>query len=52
MCPEVADAYFREGVCTAKQGKAEEAKNAFAGCASRAQGELKDDCQRLLNQLQ
>lgn len=52
MCPEMADAYFREGVCTAKLGNVDQAKTAFAGCTQRAQGELKDDCERLLEQLQ
>lgn len=51
-CPETADAYFREGVCAAKLGKADQARTAFAGCESKADGELKEDCRRLLQQLQ
>ncbi len=51
-CPNMGDAYYREGICVAKQGKTEEAKTAFAGCVAKSQGQLKDDCQRLLEQLQ
>jgi len=51
-CPDVGDAYFREGVCAAKLGKTDEAKTAFATCETKAAGALKDDCHRLLEQLQ
>jgi Tfp pilus assembly protein PilF len=53
-CPEVADAYLREGVCQAKRGQVEEAKAAFAACEAKAKAaeqELKDDCRRLLEKL-
>jgi len=53
-CPDVAEAYMREGVCQAKQGQVDAAKAAFAGCESKAKaGEqvLKDDCRRLLEKL-
>lgn len=52
LCPEVAEAHFREGVCLAKLGKAEDARKALAACSAKADGALKDDCQRLLDQLQ
>jgi len=52
-CPEVADAYYREGVCLAKQGDNGGAKRAFAGCQTRTSNvALKDDCGRLLEHLQ
>jgi len=53
-CPEVADAYMREGVCEAKRGQVDAAKAAFAGCETKAkpaEHQLKDDCRRLLEKL-
>ncbi|MBU8899415.1 social gliding motility protein Tgl [Corallococcus sp. H22C18031201] len=53
-CPEVADAYLREGVCQAKLGQVEAAKQAFSQCEAKAKASeqgLKDDCQRLLGHL-
>lgn len=52
-CPEVADAYYQEGVCAAKQGDNELARQDFAACQAKSQNEtMKDDCKRLLSQLQ
>jgi len=52
-CPEVADAYYREGVCLAKQGDNAGAKRAFAGCQTKNPSlSLKEDCGRLLEHLQ
>ncbi|QDE68168.1 MULTISPECIES: social motility TPR repeat lipoprotein Tgl [Myxococcus] len=53
-CPDVAEAYMREGVCQAKLGQVDAAKAAFATCETKAKaGEqvLKDDCRRLLEKL-
>lgn len=51
-CPDAVDAYFREGVCLAKLGKVEEARNRLAECAEKAPvGQMKDDCRRLGEQL-
>lgn len=48
-CPDVPDAYRREGVCLAKQGKQEDARDRFAQCVQKSpDGELKDDCRTLL----
>ncbi len=52
-CPESADAYYRLGVCLAKQGKQDAAQARFAECEAKAPaGQLKDDCRRLGGQLQ
>lgn len=52
-CPEVADAYYREGVCRAKIGDNEGAKTSFAGCQSKSTNDTqRDDCKRLLESLQ
>lgn len=52
-CPEVADAYYREAVCLAKQGHSDVAAQRFAECEAKApEGTLKDDCRRLGGQLQ
>ncbi|MBZ4402073.1 social motility TPR repeat lipoprotein Tgl [Myxococcus sp. MISCRS1] len=53
-CPDAADAHMREGVCLAKQGQAEGARQAFSTCEAKAKAgeqELKDDCRRLLEKL-
>lgn len=53
-CPDVADAYMREGVCQAKRGQVDAAKAAFAACETKAKSaehQLKDDCRRLLEKL-
>lgn len=51
-CPEAADAWRREGVCQARSGQVDEARNSFAQCEARAQaGELKDTCRQLGDQL-
>jgi TolA-binding protein len=51
-CPEVAEAYQREGVCQAKLGAVDEAKKSLEQCAAKATDEaLKDDCQRLREKL-
>jgi type IV pilus assembly protein PilF len=52
-CPENADAYYRLGMCLAKQGKQEAASARFAECEAKApEGPLKDDCRRLGGKLQ
>lgn len=53
-CPEYAEAYYREGVCLVKLGRAEEAKQAFAGCQSKAKPEqtFAKDCKLLADKLQ
>ncbi|RKH84585.1 tetratricopeptide repeat protein [Corallococcus sp. AB045] len=53
-CPDVAEAYQREGVCQAKLGRVDEAKKALALCESKAQPNesvLKDHCRSLLDHL-
>jgi type IV pilus assembly protein PilF len=51
-CPDVADAYLREGACQVKQGKVEEARQSFTACEAKAKSQvLKDDCHRLLEAL-
>jgi Tfp pilus assembly protein PilF len=53
-CPDVADAYMREGVCQAKRGEVDAAKAAFGQCEAKAKPAeqvLKDDCRRLLEKL-
>ena len=53
-CPDVAEAYHREGVCQAKLGQVDAAKQAFAGCEAKARPNeqvLKDDCRQLLEHL-
>ena len=53
MCPDVADAYFREGTCQAKKGDTQAAITSFGTCADKAGGneQLKDDCRRLKDTL-
>ncbi|NMO16840.1 social motility TPR repeat lipoprotein Tgl [Pyxidicoccus fallax] len=53
-CTDVADAYLREGVCQAKRGQVDAAKEAFTQCEAKAkpvEHALKDDCRRLLEKL-
>jgi type IV pilus assembly protein PilF len=51
-CPEVADAYFREGMCLAKTGKTTEALERFTTCQSKASSTtLKDDCKLYADKL-
>ena len=53
-CPDMADAYMREGVCQARRGEVDAAKDAFTACEAKAkpaEQELKDDCRRLLEKL-
>ncbi|ATB26655.1 social motility TPR repeat lipoprotein Tgl [Melittangium boletus] len=51
-CPDVADAYLREGACQVKQGKVEEARKSFTTCEEKAtHAVLKEDCHRLLEAL-
>ncbi|PTL76327.1 social motility TPR repeat lipoprotein Tgl [Vitiosangium sp. GDMCC 1.1324] len=51
-CPDVADAYLREGACQVKQGKMEEARQSFTACEAKAKSQgLQDDCRRLLEAL-
>jgi tetratricopeptide (TPR) repeat protein len=52
QCPAVADAYLREGVCLAKQGQVEAAKERLETCESKAtQQALKEECHRLREHL-
>lgn len=52
QCPEVADAYLREGVCLAKKGEADAAKERFETCVTKAtQAAVKEECQRLREHL-
>lgn len=46
-CPDVGDAWLREGVCLAKIGEAEQAKKAFETCITKDDAS-KDDCARLM----
>ncbi|MCP3144928.1 social motility TPR repeat lipoprotein Tgl [Pyxidicoccus xibeiensis] len=53
-CANVAEAYMREGVCQAKLGQVDAAKQAFESCEAKAkpaEHALKDDCRRLLEKL-
>jgi type IV pilus biogenesis/stability protein PilW len=53
-CPDVAEAYLREGVCEAKRGQVDAAKAAFTQCEAKAKAAehaLRDDCRRLLEKL-
>jgi type IV pilus assembly protein PilF len=51
-CPDVVDAYMREGACQVKQGKLQEARQTFTTCEAKAQTQvLKDDCHKLLEAL-
>jgi type IV pilus assembly protein PilF len=51
-CPDEADAYMREGVCLAKQGQVDTAKERLDTCQTKAtQPALKDECRRLREQL-
>jgi type IV pilus assembly protein PilF len=54
-CPDVADAYMREGVCLAKLGQADTARERLQTCEAKAdqpaQKPLKDECQRLREHL-
>lgn len=51
-CPEVPDAYLREGVCLAKIGQTAEAKQRLDECAAKATVvTMQDDCKRLAEQL-
>lgn len=51
-CPEMAEAYYREGTCLAKMGQREAAKQALITCQSKsANPALKADCRNLMEQL-
>lgn len=48
QCPDVGDAYLREGVCLAKKGDLSGAHKSFKGCLEKSRSETeKDDCKRL-----
>ena len=52
QCPDSADAYYRDGLCLAKLGRNDEARELFAQCEGKAPiGDLKDDCHRWSEQL-
>ncbi len=51
-CPEVADAYYREGSCLAKLGQLEAARQDLKTCQAKSPNEgLKSECRRLMEQL-
>ncbi|XXF75489.1 social motility TPR repeat lipoprotein Tgl [Myxococcaceae bacterium GXIMD 01537] len=51
-CPEVADAYMREGVCQAKLGQVDAARKSFSTCEEKAVPvTLKDECRSLREHL-
>lgn len=51
-CPEVADAYLREGVCQANLGQLDAARESFNTCeAKAAHVALKDECRTLRERL-
>jgi type IV pilus assembly protein PilF len=51
-CPEIAEAYYREGSCLAKLGQREAARQALSICQSKsASPSLKSDCRHLMEQL-
>jgi len=51
-CPEVAEAYFREGSCLAKLGRREAARQDFNTCLTKSTNEgLKNECRKLMEQL-
>jgi type IV pilus assembly protein PilF len=52
-CPDVADAYLREGLVQAKLGQAAAARESFSLCEEKATGvDLKDKCRSLAEKLQ
>jgi type IV pilus assembly protein PilF len=55
QCSDVPDAYMREGVCLAKLGQADAARERLQTCEAKAdqpsQKPLKDECQRLREHL-
>jgi Tfp pilus assembly protein PilF len=52
-CPEVPEAYQREGAMQALLGLVDEARNSFALCeAKSSDANMKDDCRRLADKLQ
>jgi tetratricopeptide (TPR) repeat protein len=51
-CPDTADAYLREGVCQAKLGQVDAARQSFSTCEAKAsQATLKDECRTLREHL-
>ncbi len=51
-CPEVAEAYFREGACLAKLGQREAARQDLNTCLTKSTNEgLKNECRKLMEQL-
>jgi type IV pilus assembly protein PilF len=52
-CPDVADAYYREGVCLARMGDKTSARQRFADCQSKAHDDaLQESCRTLGERLQ
>jgi type IV pilus assembly protein PilF len=52
LCPDTADANMREGVCLAKQGQVDTARERFQTCEAKApEATLKEECQRLREHL-
>ncbi len=52
-CPDVAEAYLREGTCLAKLGRREEALDRFKSCEEKATAPLqKDECQLFREKLE
>jgi type IV pilus assembly protein PilF len=51
-CPEVAEAYYREGACLAKLGQRDAARQQLNTCQSKSTNEgLKSECRKLMEQL-
>ncbi len=51
-CADIADAYMREGVCLAKLGQVEDARERLTRCVDKAtQPALQDECRRLREHL-
>jgi type IV pilus assembly protein PilF len=51
-CPDTAEAHMREGLCLAKQGQADAARESLTSCEAKASHPAqKDECRRLREQL-
>ncbi len=48
LCPDIGEAYLREGMCLAKKGDLKGAQKSFDGCVEKSTVDSeKDDCKRL-----
>lgn len=50
-CPEVPEAYFKEGSCLARLGQREAAVEKLKTCVSKSTGNQRDECEGLLSQM-